>query len=227
MNIYIAEICHGGRFLERLRIEAPNRGTAVHKAQLHFWYTYHGRIGTSDQAIVVDDPNNEVCYSDTFKCKDKKNILLPEDIIIRLLKQAHGELIRDTRIGSPHNPRGSVRRFKRRRDFGKFIAPSVRQMKNGKLYYRINTQSQSVHNGRRYRKRKYRDLPLVSQTLADAVEEIKMRELLKINAKIQRRKVVSREVRVLECLAGLITTPHRMSRKFRAVLKHYTPLTVV
>lgn len=223
MNTYIAEIRHNGNFLERLRIEAPDRGTAVHKAQLHFWYTYRGRLGTADQTMVVNDSYDEVRYSNTFACNDKKNRLLPETVITRLLQEACGELIRDTRIGSPHNPRGSVRRVKRRRDFGKFIAPSVRQMKNGKLHYRINTQSQTVRDGRRYRKRKYRDIPLVALTLADAIKEIEMQKLLELNAKVQKRKLAWRKISVLEWLAGIIAPPSRMSPKLRTILEYYTP----
>ena len=222
----MAEIHQNGTFLERLRIIATERGKAIRKAQLHFWYTYHGRLGTSDQALVVNDPCYEVNYSDKFSCIDKKNLLLPEEVIVRLLQQARGELTRDTRVKRPHSPRGSVRRLKRRRDFGKFIAPAVRQMKNGKLYYRINTQSQVVRAGRRYHKRKYRDIPLVAQTLVDAVGEIKARKLLKLNSLTRKRRMVCREVRLLEWLSGIKTPPARVSRKFRVILEQYAPSSV-
>lgn len=226
MRTYIAEIRHASNLIGRLRIEALDRGAAVHKAQLHFWYTYHGRLGTADQTIVINDPYDEVQYSNAFACNDKKNRLLSEGVITRLLQQAHGELARETRSGSPHSPRGPVRRTKRRRDFGKFIAPSVRQMKNAKLYYRINTQSQTIRNGRRYRKRKYKDIPLEARTLVDAVLEIKVRKLFKLNAEVQKRKMMWRDLRTLECIAGLVATPIRMSRKFRTILEQYVPATV-
>ena len=221
MRTYNVEIRKNGVFMERFPIEAPDRRKAVHKAQLHFWYKYHGRLGTYESAIIVDDPYNEVHYSKEFNCKDKINLLLPEDIIIRLLQEANGELIRDTRVSKLHSARGSVRRVKRRRDFGKFIAPAIRQMKNGKLYYRINTRSQIMHHGERHQKRKYRDIPLEAQTLTSAIEEIKVRELLELNAQVQKRRISYRKTHFLEYLVIPGTIPSSLSPTPRKVIGRY------
>ena len=227
MNIYFAEIRHQGNLLERLRIEAINRRRAVHTAQLHYWGRYKGTMGPAHQAIVLNDPYREVFYSPKFNCSAKTNHLLPEDSLKRVLWEAAGELVRDTRTLPPHAPHGSVRRVRRRRDFGVFIAPLVRSMKSGRLYYRINVTPQVVHHGRRYRKRKYRDIPLTARTLAEAVLEIKARGLFELNARNCIRTQKCRRMQILEHLAGLVVMTPGTFRRYRQIIAKYSHDTTV
>ncbi len=203
MNIYLAELhrpkngnCSNG-FIVRWHIEAENRGQAVHKAQLWYWAKYRGSLGPAHKVLVVSDPYGEVCYGPHFNCGIKTNLLLPADVIARLLIEAHGELVADDRPWRKHHPPGSVRRVKRRRDFGRFVIPHIRQMANGRLYYRVTLVSQRTKNDRRYRKRKYRDIPLTAQVPLEAVEEVRSRGLPAMHRSVSRRIVRSRSLAIL------------------------------
>lgn len=184
MKTYMAELHrhdagHNNRngFVARLCIEADNRGRAVHQAQLWYWAKYRGALGPAHRVLVVNDPYEEVRYSITFNCGSKTNRLLDEATTVRVLQEAGGELTRDERPDNPHNPPGSVRRVKRRRDFGRFIASNIRQMRNGVLYYRVTRVPQKTRNGRRLRKRKCYDVRLEARTVLDALDEIERRML--------------------------------------------------
>ena len=113
----------------RIRVEAKNRREAVHKLELWFWYEYTGKLGQVHRAMVVSDPYGEVHYDGNFVCSDRMNKLLPSNVIERLILESKGELIRDTRESKLHNPPNPVRRVRRRRDFGVFVAPGIRRMK--------------------------------------------------------------------------------------------------
>lgn len=202
MRGYIAELHrqgeNNGHFLARFRIEAKHRGQAVHKAQLWYWAKYHGSLGPAHKVFVVNDPYGEVRYGPHFNCGAKMNRLLPTDVMTRVLAEANGELIQDDRLWRKHHPPGSVRRVKRRRDFGRFILPNVRQMANGRLYYRVTLMSQRTKNGRRYRKRKYRDIPLGASMLFEAIDEIRNRALPALHRSMARRMVRSRSLVILQ-----------------------------
>ncbi len=226
MNTYNAEIRKEKIFLERFSINASDRRKAVHQVQLYFWYKYRGRMGMVHQRVVVNDSYNEVKYSDKFSCHDKLNRLLPEDVIERVVNESKGELMRDLRLGRPHFPPGSVRRVKRRRDFGKFVAPNIRQMKNGKLYFRIVTQTQISRNGRIYRKRKFQDIPLETRNLVDVVNEIEKRGLSNQNILPKKRKIFFRDSTLLKWVCGLCGKPTNIPRGFKKVLEHYSSLAI-
>ena len=221
MREYIAEIKKDGAFLARLRIEAGDRGQAVHKAQLYFWERYRGRLGFAHEALVVNDLYGEVNYTPDFNCGAKKNRLLPEDSIERLLCESAGELIRNTTQGKKHHAPTPLRRVKRRRDLGVTIAPNIRAMKNGRLYYRIILRSQVVHNGRRYRKRKDLDVPLTARTLSDAIVEIRHRRLLEEHNRACGRRVKVRALSVLERIAGVTATARNPRRYVRVAINYY------
>lgn len=207
MNTYIAELykphakenqngCHHS-FVTRLRIEAPNRRSAVHRAQLWYWKKHRGAFGPAHSALLMNDPYHEVCYGPHFHCNAKMNRSLPEKVIERLLNEANGELMRDTRPWRPHHPPGAVRRVRRRRDFGRFIFPNIRQMKGGLLYYRVLRTAEQTKRGRRYRKRKYRDIRLAARAPFAALQEIEERGLLALHQKAAKRMVRSRSLEVL------------------------------
>jgi hypothetical protein len=198
MNTYIAELHRKSDtnesygFVARIVIQATDRGRAVHRAQLWYWEKYRGQLGPAHETLVVDDPHGEVRYGPEFNCGAKKNRLLPDAVIAALLEEAHGELMRDARAWRPHHPPGSVRRVRRRRDFGKFVAPNIRQMRNGVLYYRVTRVPQKVRNGRRLRKRKYRDIRLTARTLREAANEIEQRMLLLEHISCSNRRSTQR-----------------------------------
>ncbi len=70
-------------------------------------------------------------------------------------------------------------------------------MANKRLYYRVTLVSQRTKNGRRYRKRKYKDILLVAQTLFEAVDEIQDRVLPAIHRSVAKRMTRSRSLSVL------------------------------
>ena len=195
-------------FIARLCIEAENRARAVHKAQLWYWETYRGKHGPAHRTLVINDPYGEVRYSPTFNCGLKTNRLLDDAAITRVLAEARGELVRDERAWRPHHPPGSVRRVKRRRDFGKFIAPLVRQMRNGVLSYRITRVPQKTRNGRRLRKRKYCDMRLEARTMMEAADEIERRTLLLQHKHTARRPMRKRSLALLRTYAARLCMAH-------------------
>jgi hypothetical protein len=121
----------------------------------------------------------------------------------------------------PHGQHNAVRRVKRRRDFGVFVAPGLRRMGNGVLYYRIITAPQRSRNGRRFRKRKYRDIRLTARTLADALTEIRERRLNLENEKKIARRMKVRDLSFVAHVAGLITLSPHSRAKFSRVLPKY------
>ncbi len=200
-------------------IKARDRREAVTKALNWFWYEYLGAMGSAHEVLTVDDPYMEVRYGPKFICNDRKNKLLPPDVIERILKESNGELERDLRAGRPHFPPGSVKRIKRRRDFGRFIAPCLKRMNNGVLYYRIGTRSQISRGGRRIRKPKYRDIRLQARNLPDAIEEIRQRKLNQLTEK--RRNMKVRELDALAHIAGVIELSNYQRKKYKRVLFRY------
>lgn len=183
--------------LVRLIVEANNRGEAVHKVELWFWKRFRGNLGQAVNVLTVSDPYSEVHYKPHFNCGKRENRYLTEEVVERLLQEAKGELMRDMQPGKPHNPRGSVRRLKRRRDFGKFVFPNIKMMRSGALYYRLVVVPQCVHNGRRFRKRRYRDVRLVAKDPADVLKEIESRGLHLAHAKAAKRNVKARSLALL------------------------------
>ena len=196
MKSYIAELFRVEKdnrvFVARIMLSAPSRGKAVHQVQLWYWDQYRGAVGPAHEVLRVNDPHAEVRYGPDFNCGAKTNRLLPEPVIVQLLKEAKGELARDTRLWRPHHPPGSVRRVKRRRDFGRFILPNIRQMRNGVLYYRVTLVPQKTVRGRRCRKRRCRDIRLWTRSLSESVQEIKSRELYLLHlgraGRVERRR---------------------------------------
>ena len=222
MNTYIAELRkRGDSFIARFIIHAANRATAVHKTQLWYWATYKGSLGRAHEVLTVSDPANEVVYDETFNCADKRNRLLPKNIIERVIAESEGELMRDERNGAPHHPTGSVRRVKRRRDFGRFIAPNIRQMKGGLLYYRVVTSPQVSKKGKIIRKRKHANIRLAARTLPEAIEEIRARQLKLEHEKKTRRLFKVRSLKLTAYLIGVHELNDNDKKFFAPVLSRY------
>ena len=222
MRKYEVIVVRRGQILPLLSIiAAENRRKAVYKAEQWFWRKYKGTQGPMHQAMTVSDPYSEVHYNSDFSCCDRLNKLLPKDDINRLIVESKAELTRETREGKPHGQHNAVCRVKRRRDFGVFVAPGLRRMKNGVLYYRIITAPQRSRNGRRFRKRKYRDISLTARTLADAVTEIRERRLNLENEKKIGRRMKVRDLSFVAHVAGLMTLSPHSRAKFSRVLPKY------
>lgn len=232
MNTNLAQILRGyqaivmrdGKVIDSIEISAQNRRKAVYTALLWFWYKYHGSVGPACKAMTVTDPYREVRYGPRFICNDRINKLLSSDVCRRVIKESNGELKLDRRQWRPHHGPNSVKRVKRRRDFGKFIAPCIKRMKSGTMYYRITLVSQKTKNGRRIRKRKYRDIRLKAQTLISALDEIKARELFVMNQLTVQRKMNVRDLTFVAHIIGLITAStltDEQRKKFSKVMRRY------
>ncbi len=200
-------------------IQAKNRRDAVTKALNWFWYAYHGSMGPAHKALTVDDPYREVVYGPKFVCSDRAHKLLDAKTIARVIRESKGELEQDMRPGRPHFPPCSVKRIKRRRDFGKFIAPCLKRMKNGVLYYRIILKPQISRDGVLLRKGKYKDVRLTARTLPDALDEIRDRRLNHISRR--KRKIKVRRLRVLAHVMGVVELDSSTQNKYRKVLLRY------
>lgn len=205
----------------QLMIAAEDRRTAVYKAEQWFWRKYKVFQGPIHLAVTVSDPYSEVHYSPTFSCCDRINKLLARAAVNSLIAESKGELALHTREGKPHGQHNPVCRVKRRRDFGKFVAPGIRHMRNGVLYYRIITAPQRSRNGRRFRKRKYRDIRLTSRTLTDAVNEIWERRLNLQNEERIARRMKVRDLSFVAYVAGLINLSPQSRARFHKVLPKY------
>jgi hypothetical protein len=222
MRIYKAEIRKEGVLVARFCIEAPSRREAVYKASQLFWANYGNYFGQAFRCLVVDDPYFEVHYSEDFNINDRLNKYLPTEVIRRVLLEAGGELRLRDPDGSKYSPHSHFRRFKRRRDFGVFVAPLIKRMKNGRLYYRVITRSQITRNGRKIRKRKYKDVPLESRSLDAARQEITERRLFELNQAQSGRQMKIRDLAVLDALLGRRKDlPERLKRIRRTVRRRY------
>ncbi len=160
-------------------IREENRARAVNSAMEMFWKWKQrekglSKLGNVHDCVIVTDPYDEVRYDkDTFRCTDQQNKLLPTDVRERLIAESGNDLMLDPR------EIGSVKRTKRRRrqGFGHFIAPNIKQMPDGKLFYRQILVPQKSHDGVIMVKRKHKDILLDARDLNAALREVRALEL--------------------------------------------------
>ncbi len=222
MNNYITELKKkNGVLIARIIISAPNRREAVHKIQLWYWEKYKGSLGFAHKVLTVSDPVREVAYDSAFNCAHKKNKLLTENVILRVIAESNGELKRETHEGARHHPPGSVRRIRRRRDFGVFIAPNIRRMKNGTVYYRVVLTPQVSKRGRVLARRQYRDIRLDAKALPEAIVEIRDRRLKAEHEKNTKRLVKSRSLKFTEHVTGLRELAQDDKKFFADLISRY------
>ncbi len=199
----LTQVFRQDRFVAEREILAPNRRAAVRKALQWFSTRFKGSVGPACQVLTVDDPSHEVTYDRDFSCRDLRNKLLPEEVVERLIAEANGELIRDTRHSKLGHPLCAVRRRKRRVKFkAKAIAPCVYQNACGTIFYRVNRESQLSKSGVVLRKRHTQLVRLAARTLPEAIQEIEARGLLALH---QSRRAVKK--RSLDVLLQLATAP--------------------
>jgi len=200
-------------------ISARDRADAVHKAANWYWLTYRGKKPIH-LVLRVSDPYNEVFFTPSFRCHDRRNKYLPQEIIEQLILESNGRLEPDSKLYSPGSPPAALRWSKRRGNMSetlsnsrngrrrrdpspKQIAPCIYRDVKGRIWYLIVTQPQRVmHPYRRnkkavrlLRKRKKRLVRLEGINIFQVVAEIKRRNLLANNrsreAKRQFEKLVN------------------------------------
>lgn len=200
-------------FVAERMILAPNRRTAVRKALQWFSTRFKGSIGPAGQILTVDDPSHEVTYDEDFSCNDLRNKFISEEVVERLMAEANGELIRDTRSTRLGHPLCAVRRRRRRVKFkAKAIAPCVYQNAFGTIFYRITLTSQASKAGVLLRKRQTRLVRLAARTLPEAITEIRARRLPELHR--SRRVIKRRSLAILQQLAAAPKTVLQ-SQRFR------------
>ena len=156
-------------------MKAMCRKALVNKACQWYWKTLQGDWGQAHQIMVVGDHYGEVAYTENFCCSDKQNRYLDESTILILLKEANGELTRETKTGDKHHPTNSVKRIKRRRKYLKKLTKGIYQSNTGALYYAKTTVPQISKNGQILQKRKRENFKLASKDLKKAEAEVERR----------------------------------------------------
>ena len=208
-------------FIVERPIMAENRASAVGKAIRYFWQKFV-RSGLSPcTCLTVDDPYNEVVYErNGFHCQRLRNRYLTDDVINRLVTESHGFLMRDDVNAMHGHPLFSVR--KRKRNIGpwhKAIAPNIYKTKAGTLFYSVVTQPQRTVRGIVVQKAKVKLIRLSAKTLADAIEEIKKRQLRKrhLSAKFIKR----RSLKLAAYLGGTASLSEDDKQFFAPIIDRY------
>ncbi|MDO8594238.1 MAG: hypothetical protein Q7R93_01850 [bacterium] len=166
--------------LERT-ISGKNRRHAVTVALNWLWKHFGHDLGQAQTLVTVDDPHEEVKYGTFFRCRAREYCYLDDKTISRLLAEAQGELVRETRMRSPHHPYGSVRRIKRRRKLLFRVEPCIYTDANNTFFYRYTHVPQHSKRGRFIRYRKVRFKRLEAHDLPSAKKEVERRNLLALH----------------------------------------------
>lgn len=200
---------------QKFVVKTANRREAVNEASQIFWKECKNTLGPIKGAMTVSDPYGEAVFTEDIDCRDILFKLLPVEVIEKIVTDSNGQLVRDEKVDSPY----CLKRLKRRRDFGKFIAPGIRLMKNGTLYYRVVKVPQQSKDGVVIQKRVMVDIKLEAKNLEEAVAEIATR---KLNVQVLRKARLKKKERRIEVLRQIvkgiefpeILTPQPTTRKF-------------
>ncbi len=174
-------------FIAERTIQAVDRTDAVKKALRFFWANFV-KSGLRPQAcLTVGDPFNEVVFErGNFHCHDLKNMYLSDEVIERLTIESSGLLIRDNPPAGSGRPIGSVRRTRRNiGPYPKTIAPCIYKTKAGTLYYMVTAVPQRTVGGMIVQKQKEKLIKLAARTLAEAIAEIRARNLRTLHRSIR------------------------------------------
>ena len=181
-------------FIAKKPIYGNSRKKAVKKAVQWFWKDFKGALGSAHKVMTVNDPHEEVVYSDDFACNDLSNKYLDEKTIARVIEQADGDLARDESEGSENHPPNSLKRIKRRRKVNKEIAHRLFQSPSGFLFYKT-TETSGVKGGRA----KTRMVKLSSKDLGKALKEVSRRGLNKYEiAETPKKKCLGSSSRLVK-----------------------------
>jgi hypothetical protein len=161
-----------------------------------------------------------VAYTEEMLCTDRLYKLLPANVIDKVVKESGGKIVRDDNPNSPN----CLKRLKRRRDIGKFIAPNIRLMANGVMFYRIVKVAQKTEggkigckskgsHGKIVQKRKYTDVRLKARNLEEAVIEIAAKKLNQKSLAVARLKKKTRLIKVLKSIVRSMELSRLPKRK--------------
>ncbi|PIQ68959.1 MAG: hypothetical protein COV91_01375 [Candidatus Taylorbacteria bacterium CG11_big_fil_rev_8_21_14_0_20_46_11] len=186
-------------FVISRNIFARTRDQAVYRALQYYWIRLNGALGPASRILTVDDPFNEVVFSDDFDCNDRRNNYLPNDVKARVIAVSHGVLIDGKQAGTCHHPSRSLRRLKRRRKLPFRIRPHVYTDANGTIFYSMTIRPAITKDGTTYQKRKVSMVRLNSKVLSDAYVEIARerlpeKHLLNSRRRIKTRMILSQKV---------------------------------
>ena len=162
-------------FIATKVVYGNSRKKAVQQAVQWFWKDFKGVLGSAHKVMTVNDPYEEVCYSDDFACNDLGNKYLDENALTRLIEDANGDLVRDESEGSEKHPPNSVKRTKRRRKSNKQLTSRLSQSPGGTIYYKMTSVSDKSKNTRA----KMKLIKLSSKSLDKAIREVERRGLNK------------------------------------------------
>jgi hypothetical protein len=180
-------------FIATKSVYGNSRKKAVQQAVQWFWKDFKGVLGSAHKIMTINDPHQEVVYDDDFACNDLGNKYLDESTLVRLLEDAHGDLVRDDSEGSEKHPPNSVKRTRRRRKSNKQLTSRLSQSPGGTIYYKMTEVIDKANNKRA----KIKVIKLSSKSLEKAIREVERRGLNKFenfesiatNSRIPKRKV--------------------------------------
>lgn len=199
---YPITIAENNSVIEQHTVEAADRKTAVRKGLQWFWDKYQGKRGAASEVFTVGDPYGEVTFREPWNSNDKGNNYLDEATASRVIIESKGVLERDTKEGSRHHPRRSLRRKKRRREYRVTVAPNIQESDTGTFYYRVVITAQKSEGGNILTKRKMEDVRLEAKNLTEAIDEIRRRGLKNLHERNTARKHVKiRSLKLVEHVA--------------------------
>ncbi|MDC0547472.1 hypothetical protein OAO16_00790 [Opitutales bacterium] len=162
-------------FIATKAVYGNSRKKAVQQAVQWFWKDFKGVLGSAHKVMTINDPYEEVCYSDDFACNDLGNKYLDDKALSRLIEEANGDLVRDESEGSEKHPPNSVKRTKRRRKQNIQLTTRLSQSPGGTIYYKMKELSDK---GKKVRP-KAKMIKLSSKSLEKAIREVERRGLNK------------------------------------------------
>ena len=162
-------------FIATKAVYGNSRKKAVQQAVQWFWKDFKGVLGSAHKVMTINDPYEEVCYSDDFACNDLGNKYLDDMALNRLIEEANGDLVRDESEGSEKHPPNSVKRTKRRRKQNIQLTTRLSQSPGGTIYYKMKELSDK---GKKVRP-KAKMIKLSSKSLEKAIREVERRGLNK------------------------------------------------
>lgn len=219
---YPVTVTVGGQVIEQFEFEEIDRKSAVKETLLWFWEKYKGAHGAASEVLTIGDPYNEVIVTETFNCNDKVNNYLDETTTVRVIAESESTLERDTRQGTRHHPRRSLKRVRRRREHRETAAPNIYVSDSGKYYYRVVVVPQKSKRKIVLEQRKVRDIKLEAKSLIEAIDEIRRRGLKNLHERNTARKHVKvRSLKLVEHVVGVKPLSDDDRKFFAPVLKKF------
>ncbi|MDO8482251.1 MAG: hypothetical protein Q7S86_00330 [bacterium] len=219
---YPVTVTVGNEVINQFSFEEVDRKSAVRETLLWFWEKYKGKHGPASEVLTVGDPYTEVVVTETFNCNDKVNNYLDEATLMRVIAESAGTLERETKAGTRHHPKRSLKRVRRRRERRETAAPNIHVSDSGKYYYRIVVVPQKSSGGNLIEARKVKDIKLEAKSLTEAIEEIRRRGLKKLHEMNTARKHIKvRSLKLVAHVSGITPLSANDLKFFAPVLKNH------